>query len=212
MAHIFLDESGDLGFDPKKQNSRNFVVTILATTDKKPIEKCVTRVHKSLRKKVKKLSGGVLHSHKEKPSTRTKLLTLLNKQDISVMAICLNKTKVYTNLQNEKHVLYNYVTNILLDRILSKRLLPSLSQITLVAAKRETNKFLNDNFVTYLKDQAKQKHNIQIEIVIKNTAEEKGLQAVDFICWAIFKKYETEEDQYYKIIKEKIVEENKLYP
>lgn len=40
------------------------------------------------------------------------------------MTILLNKRKVYTRLQDEKVVLYNYVTNILLDRIFTKRLLP----------------------------------------------------------------------------------------
>ena len=37
----------------------------------------------------------------------------------------INKKKVYTKLQDEKQVLYNYVTNILLDRIISKKLIKS---------------------------------------------------------------------------------------
>ena len=36
------------------------------------------------------------------------------------MSIYLNKKKVFTKLHDEKHVLYNYVTNILIDRVYTK--------------------------------------------------------------------------------------------
>ncbi|MBI2032397.1 MAG: hypothetical protein HYV38_02575 [Candidatus Levybacteria bacterium] len=57
----------------------------------------------------------------------------------------MNKSKVYTHLQDEKHVLYNYVANILLDRIM-KRHLDKDREVILIAARRETNKFLNAGF------------------------------------------------------------------
>ena len=157
MKYLFLDESGDLGFNPKKKNSKYFVITILFASDKKPLEKIVKNVHKSLRKKVKRLSGGVLHSVKEKPATRKRLLKSLSEKDISIMTIYLNKSKVYTHLQDEKHVLYNYVTNILLDRIMTKHL-DEDREITLIAEKRETNKFLNAGFKNYIENQKKNKH------------------------------------------------------
>ena len=211
MTYLLLDESGDLGFDPKKKNSKFFIVTIIFTSDKKPLEALVKKIHQNLRKKVKRLSGGVLHSVKEKPITRKRLLRDLSEKKISIMTICLNKSKVYTNLQNEKPVLYNYVTNILLDRIMKKHLEEN-NEVMIVAAKRETNKFLNENFKNYLKEQVTAKHKKKIFIEIKTTAEEKSLQAVDFACWAIFRKYELNDDSYYNLIKTKIVEENPLFP
>ncbi len=42
--------------------------------------------------------------------------------------------------------------------------------------------------------------------------DEKGLQAVDFISWAIFRKYERGDFEYYELIKEKIVDERLLFP
>lgn len=211
MAYIFLDESGDLGFDPHKHNSKYFVVTVLATHDKRAVEKVVKKVHRRLRKKVKRLSGGVLHCYKEEPSTRKKLLELLDNLDVSIMTIYLDKSRVYTKLQDEKHVLYNYVTNILLDRIMSKKLSPSTGEVVLVAARRETNRFLNVNFASYLKTQAERNHSLSIEILIKTPGEEKSLQAVDFVSWAIFRKHETGDGEYYKIIKHRILEENPLF-
>ena len=124
----------------------------------------------------------------------------------------LNKKKVYTQLQNEKSVLYNYVANILLDRIYAKKLISTVQPIELIASKRETNKFLNENFKNYLCQQVKNRHQLNIKVTIKSPSEEKSLQAVDFICWSIFRKYEHKDDSYYKLIKAKIVEENPLFP
>jgi len=52
--HIFLDESGDLGFSEKSQ--QYFVIAILITKDKKPIENCIKRIRqRKLPKKYKKI-------------------------------------------------------------------------------------------------------------------------------------------------------------
>lgn len=60
---------------------------------------------------------------KKDDRTRTRLSTELRDKDVSVMSIILNKQKVYAHLRNEKVRLYNYVTNILFDKIINKRLL-----------------------------------------------------------------------------------------
>lgn len=211
MSYIFLDESGDLGFDPKKKNSEFFVITILSIQDKKKLEKIVKKVHRSLRKKVKRLSGGVLHAVREKQKTRVKLLKLVAKEDCRIMTIYLLKKKVYTHLKDEKHVLYNYVTNILLDRIMTKKLVTGNSTLNLVAEKRETNKFLNENFKEYLTNQVKNKFKQELIVEIKTPSEEKSLQAVDFVSWSIFRKHERKDASYCELIKGRIVEENPLF-
>ena len=125
--------------------------------------------------------------------------------------ICLNKSRVHTKLQNEKHVLYNYVANILIDRILTKRLIDPEGKIILIASKRETNKFLNLNFKNYLQNQVKNRHRLNLDIEIKTPAQEKTLQAVDFVSWSIFRKYEHGDPSYYHLIKDLVVEENNLF-
>jgi len=140
------------------------------------------------------------------------MLKKLGEKDCAIMVIYLNKKRVYTKLQNEKIILYNYVTNILLDRIMTKQLIPLNEPIYLVASKRETNRFLNENFRNYLKGQIKSAHRLDLHIEIKTPAEEKSLQAADFVSWAIFRKLEYRDDSYYNIIKGKIIEENPLFP
>lgn len=213
MSYIFLDESGDLGFNFKnKKTSQYFVITFIFTKEKNILEKMVRKVFKSFSPKERRNHSGVLHAYKETPKTRLKLLGFFNEnKSADIIVIYLNKEKVYTKLQNEKHLLYNYVTNILLDRVYTKKLIPLDKKIIITASKRETNKFLNLNFASYLKNQIKNKHKVDIEIDIAHPSAEKGLQVADMISWSIFRKYEHKDDSYYQIIKSEIVEENSLF-
>jgi len=212
MAYIFLDESGDLGFNfSKKKTTKYFLITFLFVENKRPIEKLISKLHSGLRKKYK-MRGGVLHACKEEPTTCMRFCKKIAEKNCQAMTIYLNKKRVFTKLQNEKAVLYNYVVNILLDRIASKKFINKVEQINFIASRRETSKFLNLNFKNYLENQIKNNHKLPIMVEIKTPAEEKCLQAVDFISWAIFRKYEYNDDSYYNTIKEIVIEENPLFP
>jgi arsenate reductase-like glutaredoxin family protein len=207
-----MDESGDLGFDfSKPKTSKYFVVTFLFANDKKPIEKLVKKIFAGFSKTEVKNHHGTLHAYKERPVTRLRLLKMLAEQKVHVLTIRLNKQNVYTKLKDEKHVLYNYVVNILLDRMIRKKLVPTKEKICFIASKRETNKFLNENFSQYLRQQTKQNHKLDIEIHIKTPSQEKGLQAVDCLAWSFFRKYEHEDESYAEVVKAKVVEENGLF-
>ena len=85
-------------------------------------------------------------------------------------------------------------------------------KILICIDQRETNKFLKKNFENYLKGNLLKKGNNHFEIKIKPSQTEKCLQAVDFISWAIFRKYEKNDYEYYELIKNKVIEENLLFP
>ena len=178
--------------------------------EKRKIEKIVKTIHIGLSKSHKRKINQ-LHANKEKHITRTRLLKLLAENEITIMAIYLNKEKVYTKLRDEKDVLYNYVTNILLDRIYTKRLVPIDRELNLIASRKETNKFLNKNFQDYLSKQVLKRFDCKLNVTIKTPYEEESLQAVDFASWAIFRKYEFNDETYYNIIKKRIIEENALF-
>ncbi|MBI4023251.1 DUF3800 domain-containing protein [Candidatus Berkelbacteria bacterium] len=213
MACIFLDESGDLGFDfTKRKTSRFFVITCMFVTNKRPVEKIIKKAFQGFTKMQRKAHHGMLHAYKETPALRTKILGQMAEKDVTFLTIYLNKQKVYTRLHDEKHVLYNYVANILLDRISTKKLVPTKGPIHLIASRRETNRFLNDNFKQYLKTQVQTNHKLLMKVEIKTPAEEKCLQIVDFACWAIFRKHEHNDETYYSLIRQKIIAESPLFP
>ena len=128
------------------------------------------------------------------------------------MVVYLDKQRVLAKLQDEKVILYNYIANILLDRVYTKRFISPDGPIELIASRRETNRFLNENFKDYLRNTFRYKHKGITRISIKTPEEEKGLQVVDFVSWAIFRKYEKGDKSYYDIIHEQIIEENPFYP
>lgn len=209
MAKIFLDESGDLGFKPK--SSGWFLFTLVLTNDHRKIEKCVKSVHKSLSKKYKKV--GELHAYHSQSSTKKLLLQKLSAlEELKVLCVILNKKKVYVDLQNQKNYLYNYTANILLDRLHQKKILNTREVIELIIDQKDTKKFIKDNFEKYLKDNLIKRTSSKIKIKICPSHTEKCLQAVDFISWAIFRKYEKNDYEYYEIIKDRIIEENLLFP
>lgn len=204
MAYIFLDESGDLGFDfTKLKTSNYFVVAALFTQHPRPIEKCVRKVFSGLRQKYQ--MKGVLHAHKEESVTRRRLLHCIVDKDCYVVCIVVNKRRVYAHLQNEKNVLYNYVVNILLDRILRDNPFPD-ETVHVVAAQKETNKYLNQNFKSYLLEKQE-----NISVSVATTVQEKCLQAVDCISWTIFGDHEKGNSSYRRIIEGIIREEVFLY-
>ena len=125
------------------------------------------------------------------------------------MALILNKEKVYTRLQTEKHILYNWVVNLLIDVLITKNILPQEEKIFFIASRRETNKTLNENFLSYLKSQNKDK--LDIEFIIETPYQKKGLQVVDVLSYAIYQKYENGNDELYSMIEKLIIEEKFLF-
>lgn len=213
MANIFMDESGCLGFDFSKEGtSRYFVITFLFAANKRRLDKIVRKTFQAMPPRVRQSHNGVLHCYKEQPRIRMKLLSLLSEEeDVGIMAIRLNKEKVYATLQDEKSVLYNYVANILLDRIFSRKLVPLDEPLELIASRRETNKFLNENFESYLRKQVEKNHTVKLDIRILPSHGDKGLQVVDFASWAIFRSYEQGDPSYYDVIRKRVIEDKALF-
>lgn len=212
MAYLFMDESGCLGFDfTKAKTSRHFIVAFLLVQEKRPLEKLVRgQFQRMSPQERKRWRGGVLHSSKATDALRVRMLQGIAQQSgVSVMLIRLDKKRVDASLVNKKHVLYSYVTNALLDRIATKRLIPMDGSVQLIASRRETNRFLNDNFTAYLHQQ--QEGGVRLHVEIRTPAEEKGLQAVDFISWAAFRRYEHEDASFFRCLEHCVVENHPLW-
>lgn len=208
--YIFLDESGDLGFG--KKSSKWFLFTLVVVDDPRKLERIVKKIRKTLNKKHKiKLSE--LHAYHCDNITRTRMLNSLAKEDIYVVTTVLNKDKVYVDLQNQKNYLYNFTANIILDRLINTKLIDHTKHISLVVDRKDTKRHLRDNFISYITSTMKERRSgsEKFKMSLAASHEDKGLQAVDFISWAIFRKYEKGEFEFYEIIKNKIIDERLLF-
>ena len=85
MAYIFLDESGDLGFNfKKKKTSRYFIVTLLYTEHKEPLEKIVKKIFRGFSQTGMSHTMNVLHAYKESQITIERVLKQLNELDVDL--------------------------------------------------------------------------------------------------------------------------------
>lgn len=207
--YIFLDESGDLGFSEK--SSKWFLFTLVVVDDLKKLERIVKKVRNGLKKKYKR-TFKELHAYNCNDITRTRMLRLLADEDVKVVTTILNKEKVYIDLQNQKNFLYNYTANIILDRLVNTKIIDDTRHISLVVDRRDTKKKLRDNFISYIETAMEARRNGGFKMSLAASHDEKGLQAVDFISWAIFRKYERGDFEFYEIIKDKIIDEKLLFP
>ena len=209
MIYIFLDESGDLGFS--KSSSKWFIFTIAIVSDSRSLERVIKKIWRPLKKKHKKL--GELHAYHANNITRTRVLQKLNElDDLKVLCVVLNKKKVHLELQNQKNILYNYTANILLDRFHSGGAAEKDEKLHLFIDRKDTKKKLRDNFIRYLTTQMSSRGRKHFIVELHTSHENKSLQAVDFISWAIFRKYERGDYEFYELIKNRIIDEKLLFP
>ena len=202
--YLYLDESGDLGFDfSKNQTSKYFIITIIAVTNTNIVEKIVKKVFKSFTDRQKKKRNGSLHCHYEDEKTRKKLLSLVESSEIQIFCVYLDKEKTAIGKEMEKHILYNYLTNIIIDRFLNSQTIDNQEPVFLTASKWESNKHFNQ---TFLEEVAKNVTSDEFSMQIKPAQEDKGLQIADFVSWAIFRNLEYKDSSYMDIFKSKIKE------
>ncbi|HJH25901.1 MAG TPA: hypothetical protein C5S37_03805 [Methanophagales archaeon] len=204
--YIFLDESGDLGFSKKSQ--QYFVIAILITKDKKPIENCIKRVRqRKLPKKYKRIPE--LKFRNSNRIVRKSVLKCLSKRDVEISYILLNKRRIYRRLQDKKNIVYNYITSFLLQKVLSEESDKIEFVVDRLYTKRNREEF--NSYINY-KIQTELRRTIKISIEHKNSEEERCLQAVDFVAGAIYRKYVFDDESYYSIIRDKIQEEIRYLP
>ena len=145
---------------------------------------------------------------KEREEVARPLLRQLTKEPFDVYAIVCNKERVQQEFREKKEVLYTYIASLILLCLDFK----DHDAVLLIVDRRSSKRIILQNFDAYLKAKidALQK-GIQIMIEHRDSQLSPGLQATDFITWAIWRKYEKEDINFYNLIRSKIVTEKRLF-
>lgn len=195
---IFMDESGDTGFQFSRLSSKFFVLTIVIFDDLLDAEKANEGI-KELRKELKlpeslefKFSTGT--SNKVKHA----FLQKLSKYNFRYRSVVIDKTILAKREPlNPKDSLYMLVADQLFlraeDRIKNAS----------VFVDRITKSFVDD-FNVYLK----RRLNTRLEKIIgrmkhQDSRSNNLLQLADMVCGAIYRKYNRSDDKFYKQIKKR---------
>ena len=200
---IYLDESGDLGFDYEgKKPSEKFVIALLVCNDRKVARVFRKAVRRTIKNKLnplkKKNQKQELKGTKTSIEVKQYFFRLCPDSGWSIYAIALNKKRVYGNLKSApgKKKLYNFLARFLLQHV---NLDDPGEAVTLVLDKSKNKNEISD-FNNYIANQldALLPLNVPLNIYHERSHENPGLQAIDLFCWGIFRKYEMYDYEWYR--------------
>jgi len=207
MIYIYADESGCLGFDFSKNGTMNhLLITFLILNDCRSITSLVKKVVRTLPKKTLRKRSSYLHANYEKPVTIKRLLRGLALNDVEIATMRLDKRKILVS--GNPNELYSGIFVALINRLYTDGILKKSDNIKFVASRRNTSKKLNDDFSASIEHGTK---DINFDHCIMAPSEDKCLQAVDFISWALWQKYENGDESYSNIIADKVRKEYVMY-
>lgn len=208
MIYLYLDESGDLGFDfINKKPSKFFTITILVIKGNVENRLLFNAVKKTLRRKLNpKAKRKRIIDELKATNTTFEIKKYFYEQvkglNFYIYAITLNKRRVYESLRHNKTRVYNFITRNVLDQISFKDV---DSQIELTIDKSKSKPEIIE-FNTYIRRQLEAKINphIPLNIYHLNSTESGGLQAVDMFSYGIFEKYERKRKDWFITFKDKV--------
>ncbi len=219
MVYIFLDESGvTKGFDETK-SSKTFNIALLTTEDQDSIKRVIRSfIKKAIKagwpqdieikaaelfkaKHNRRVSEAFKYKHNSYKLIE-EILQKLSECDLTIDYISVKKSGIYPHLRESPYgILYNYFA--------SKILIPKLdrfSDVLLRADARNKEQHTMLKFEGYIETEAylNIKHPIKLKIEHCDSKKVYGVRAVDFISWAIFRKYESKDSRFFDLFKNKV--------
>ena len=210
MWYLYLDESGDLGFDfVNKKPSKFFTVSILAVSCQDANRKLIKAAKITLRRKLNhsKYQKRIAQELKGTGTTiDIKKYFYSKAKDIrfGVYSVTLNKKKVYERLTKEKSRVYNYISRKVLDKIPFEKNNGDRVQLIL---DRSMAKPEIAEFNSYIRRQLEGRipPDTPLDIYHWLSHENYGLQIADLFCWGIFQKYERNNAEWFDVYKSKVI-------
>lgn len=210
--HLFLDESGDLGFDFENKNpSRLLTITILAISQPQAVKAIRSAVKKTLARKVNGRRKQK-RPHQELKGCRTSIAVkryfynLIKDEKFGVYAMSLNKRRVHDELHQTpraKDRLYNFVARQVIDAIPWNL---ATDSVELVVDKSKGKSGIAD-FDSYLVRQLEGRLDPRASLVIRHrdSCTDGCLSAVDQFCWGVFRRRENADEKWYSVFKSKVL-------
>lgn len=204
MTYIYMDESGDLGFNDYELNSKFFIITFLIANNEKEISNVMKNLYKWMEgKKVRRKKSAFFHANQEWKASVKRALDLASRRDIRVVSLVLQKDILSWKDKENIHSLYNKAVWYLLEQCERRNYLTYKDKHYFIASRKETKRQLNENFISYLA--SSHSDLLDIDIIIDNPSQVKWLELVDPISFAIYQKYEYWDLELYSVIKNKII-------
>lgn len=207
MLYLFLDESGDLGFDfVQKKPSEHFVVTILAIKGDDNRKKLAKAVSRTLRKKLNPKNKAKAPQELKGMGTSLAVKRYFMKQaesiDFKLYAVIIPKKKLFFKLAEDKTKIYDLITHKLLEHVPLKEAKQKVVLILDRSKDKRSVQEFNESTSIHLNKRLDQK--VPFKIYHYDSQDVHELQAADLFAWGIFRKYEKEDLAWYKLFRQRI--------
>jgi hypothetical protein len=201
MWFLYLDESGDLGFDfVNKKPSKFFTVTILGISGKDVNRALINAVKRTIKRKLGRKNGErELKGAKTSLDVKKYFYEQSRNIKFNLFAVTLNKRRLYDSLARDKERIYNYVARLVLDKIPFEE---AATRVELIVDKCKSKPEISD-FNRYIMSSIKGRLEPKVPLTITHDLSHQnfGLQAVDLFCWGIARKYEKKDTVWLEMIK-----------
>lgn len=216
MWYIYLDESGDLGFDfVNKKPSKFFTITILIIKGNIENRLLFKAVKKTLRRRLnprgkRKRIVAELKGTKTTLEVKKYFYEQVKSLNFNIYAITLNKRRLYEYLIKNKSRVYNFIARNVLDQISFKE---AKIKVELIIDKSKSKPEIVE-FNSYIRRQleAELDPKIPLNIYHFSSIESGGLQAADMFSYGIFEKHERRRMDWLNIFKEKVIYDSVYLP
>lgn len=205
MQFLYLDESGDLGFDFKKEKtSKFFTITILYIKSISDNKFIISEIKKTIKRKINIKDNSKFSELKGSSKIEIKkyLFNKIKDIDFEIYSLTIDKVKFYRkkdqrfflNQKINKISIYDsMVVNILEDIKVSFNIKDVIEIIIDKSKSKYAILLLNNKILKTLKN-----NNVKIDHKISN--ESLGIQLSDLFCRAVRLKYEKKEDEFFNLL------------
>jgi len=212
MWFLYLDESGDLGFDfVNKKPSKFFTITILAISGVDKNRALINCVKHTISRKFHRKGNNTAELKGSKTSLEIKRYFYERCKNIKfgIYALTLNKRRLYEKLSKDKERVYNYIARLVMDKIPFEK---AISRVELIVDKSKSKPEIEE-FNSYIMRALKGRLDPKVPLDIYHylSHENTGLQAADIFCWGIFRKYEKKDSEWLEIFRQDKVRYEDLY-
>ncbi len=216
MVYIFVDEAGDMDFSPK--GSKHYMFNFLVKTRPFQLHEHIASYRYDLLERNldpmvdKRLDIEAFHACEDNKYIRQRMFEIISTftpDAVQVYSYILEKPKVNPTKRKENAVFYidnlTYAITQLLDKIgIDQNFIIITDRLPLQANKNALIKALKKGIKHYLRVNKK---GLRYTLHHHCSASSSNLQIIDYIGWAINRKYEHGDGSYYEMIKKYLLEE-----
>ena len=195
MEYAFVDESGTA--DPFS-GSRYLVIALPATTAPRTVGRIVRR---ALKRYGASLASGEMKADASREIVVRRVLAALAKQDIAILAVALDKRQI-TRPPDDPEDIYRHAVSAVIGHAVSR-----WPRVDIYLDKRYTVKRLRYRLEREIREAIASLPQQVVIIRQEDSVASKELQAVDYVAWAFFQKYERGDSRFYDIIARRVLVE-----